>query len=101
MRGPLETCPGSRITFAIPATIAAAKLHRTDLAAGYLRQSAYLANVVMKLPAWHAALHEANARVALASGETEAGQRDFILAAQGYRSAGHSLDEARCKALHR
>lgn len=98
VRGPLETCPGCRITFAIPATIAAAKIRRTDLAADYLRQSEYLANVVMKLPAWYAALHEACAHVALASGDMKTARNEFLLAAQAYRSAGHLLDEARCNA---
>jgi DNA-binding SARP family transcriptional activator/tetratricopeptide (TPR) repeat protein len=101
VRGPLETCPGCRITFAIPATIAAAKVRETDLAANYLRVSDYLANVVMKLPAWHAALHEAQAHVALVSGETETARSGFILAALGFRGAGHSLDEARCSAMAR
>jgi len=96
VRGPLETCPGCRITFAIPATIASARAHETGLAAGHLRQSEYLANVVMKLPAWHAALHEARAHVALASGDKDTAQRDFAAAAQTFRAAGHPLDEARC-----
>lgn len=101
VRGPIETCPGCRITFAIPAAIAAAKIRQMDLAAGYLRQSEYLANVVMKLPAWHAALHEARAYMALASGEIETAGENFILAGRGYRGAGHPLDEARCSAMVR
>lgn len=96
VRGPLETCPGCRITFAVPATIAAARAHETDLAVSHLRQSEYLANVVMKLPAWHAALHEARAHVALATGEMETARSRFMQAAQGFRGAGHLLDEARC-----
>jgi hypothetical protein len=99
VRGPLETCPGCRITFAIPATIAAARARQTDLATTHLRQSEYLANVVMKLPAWHAALHEARAHVALASGETESARSGFIHAARGFLGAGHVLDEARCSAM--
>lgn len=101
VRGPLETCPGCRITFAVPATIAAAKAHETDLATSHLRQSEYLANVVMKMPAWHAALHEARAHVALASGELDSARNDFIQAARGFLSAGHVLDEARCSAIVR
>ncbi|HSH90591.1 MAG TPA: hypothetical protein VK996_11450, partial [Ramlibacter sp.] len=99
VRGPLETCPGCRITFAIPATIAAARAHELQLAAGHERQSEYLANVVMKLPAWYAALHEAHAHVALASGERDAARRGFALAAEGFRGAGQPLDEARCRGL--
>jgi tetratricopeptide (TPR) repeat protein len=101
VRGPLETCPGCRITFAIPATIAAARARQTDLATTHLRQSEYLANVVMKLPAWHAALHEARAHVALASGEAESARSGFIHAARGFLGAGHVLDEARCSAMVR
>ena len=32
VRGPLETCPGCRITFAVPAAIAAARAGELDLA---------------------------------------------------------------------
>jgi len=101
VRGPLETCPGCRITFAIPATIASARAHATELASGHLRQSEYLANVVMRLPAWHAALHEARGHVALAAGDTGAAQQAFANAAQGFHAAGHPLDEARCHATAR
>ncbi|HSH90615.1 MAG TPA: hypothetical protein VK996_11570, partial [Ramlibacter sp.] len=99
VRGPLETCPGCRITFAIPATIAAARAHEFQLAAGHERQSEYLANVVMKLPAWYAALHEAHAHVALASGDRDAARQGFVAAAQGFHGAGQPLDEARCRGL--
>lgn len=101
VRGPLETCPGCRITFAIPATIAAARARELDLAASHQRLSEYLANVVMKLPAWHAALHEAKAHIALASGDDESARRGFTSAAQGFHGAGQPLDEARCSALAR
>jgi DNA-binding SARP family transcriptional activator/tetratricopeptide (TPR) repeat protein len=96
VRGPLETCPGCRITFAIPATIASARARATELASGHLRQSEYLANVVMRLPAWHAALHEARGHVALDAGDSQAAQQAFASAAQGFHAAGHPLDEARC-----
>jgi DNA-binding SARP family transcriptional activator len=99
VRGPLETCPGCRITFAIPATIAAARAHEMNLAATHERQSEYLANVVMKLPAWYASLHEAHAHVALATGECSAAREGFAAAAQGFHAAGHALDEARCREL--
>ena len=56
VRGPLETCPGCRITFAMPAVIAAARARELDLAARYEGAADYLANVVMRLPAWDAAL---------------------------------------------
>jgi DNA-binding SARP family transcriptional activator/tetratricopeptide (TPR) repeat protein len=101
VRGPVETCPGCRITFAVPATIAAAKASETGLAISHLRQSEYLANVVMKLPAWHAALHEARAHVALASGDRVSAHSNFLQAAQAFLHAGHPLDEARCSAMLR
>ena len=101
VRGPLETCPGCRITFAIPATIAAARGGELTLAASHQRQSEYLANVVMKLPAWYAALHEARAHVALASHERAAAREGFAAAAQGFHGAGQVLDEARCRGLAR
>lgn len=96
VRGPLETCPGCRITFAIPATIAAARARERDAAASHLQSAEYLANVVMKLPAWHAALHEAKAHVGLAAGDVAAARDEFARAAHGFRAAGHPLDEARC-----
>ena len=99
VRGPLETCPGCRITFAIPATIAAARAREMDLAASHERHSEFLANVVMKLPAWYAALQEARAHIALASGERVAASEGFAAAAQGFHGAGHPLDEARCRGL--
>jgi DNA-binding SARP family transcriptional activator/tetratricopeptide (TPR) repeat protein len=101
VRGPLETCPGCRITFAIPATIAAARAREMDLAAGHQRQSEFLANVVMKLPAWYAALHEARAHIALASGKEAAAREGFTAAARGFHGCGQPLDEARCHGLAR
>jgi len=97
VRGPVETCPGCRITFAIPATIAAARAHEMDLASDHQRASEYLANVVMKLPAWYAALHEARGHVALATGERDAARAAFAAAVQGFHGCGHALDEARCR----
>jgi tetratricopeptide (TPR) repeat protein len=99
VRGPLETCPGCRITFAVPATIAAARAHELDLAANHERQSAYLADVVMRLPAWHAALHEARGHIALASGDRPGARERFAAAAQGFGGAGQPLDQARCSGL--
>ncbi len=99
VRGPLETCPGCRITFAIPATIAAARAHEMDLATSHERVSEYLANVVMKLPAWYASLHEARAHLALASGQKAAARQGFAAAAQGFHGCGQPLDEARCQEL--
>jgi DNA-binding SARP family transcriptional activator len=58
VRGPVETCPGCRITLAVPAAIAAARAGDLDRMARWQKESEFLANVVMRLPAWDAALEE-------------------------------------------
>jgi DNA-binding SARP family transcriptional activator len=97
VRGPLETCPGCRITFAVPATIAAARGGDLDLAARHERAAAYLADVVMRLPAWSASLQETRAHIARASGDRGAATAGFAAAAQGFAGAGQPLDAARCR----
>lgn len=99
VRGPLETCPGCRITFAVPAAIAAARAGRLELAEHYEHASDYLANVVMRLPAWYAALDEVRAHVARARGEEEKALAGFRAAALKFRAAGQPLDAARCESL--
>ncbi|MES2889001.1 MAG: AAA family ATPase [Pseudomonadota bacterium] len=99
VRGPVETCPGCRITFAIPATIAAARAQEMALASTHQKTSEYLANVVMKLPAWYAALEEARAHVALCRGDEPAARQGFAAAARGFQAAEQPLDEARCHGL--
>jgi DNA-binding SARP family transcriptional activator len=100
VRGPLETCPGCRITFAVPAALAAVRAQRLDLAEGYAEQTRYLAEVVMRLPAWHAAHEEVRGHVRLARGEGQAvAQQHFTAAAQGFGAAGQPLDAARCQRL--
>lgn len=100
VRGPLETCPGCRITFAVPAAIAAARARRLDLVDEYERAVEYLANVVMRLPAWYAALDEVRGHIARARGESEAAAAaHFSAAARRFRDAGQPLDAARCDAL--
>jgi tetratricopeptide (TPR) repeat protein len=98
--GPLETCPGCRITFAVPAAIAAARAGQLDLADNYESQTTYLANVVMRLPAWYAAHDEVRGHIALARGEAaRAVSSRFSAAAERFRIAGHTLDAARCDRL--
>ncbi|MBI5279706.1 MAG: AAA family ATPase [Burkholderiales bacterium] len=99
VRGPLETCPGCRITFSIPATIAAAQAREMKLAGEHEQASDYLANVVMKLPAWYASLHEARAHIALAAGARGQAREGFAAAARGFGGCGQPLDEARCARL--
>jgi DNA-binding SARP family transcriptional activator len=99
VRGPLETCPGCRITFAVPAAIACANAGELDRAAAYVDASEYLAHVVMRLPAWDAAYEEVLAHVARASRDHAGSRARFAAAADGFAAAGQPLDEARCRAL--
>jgi DNA-binding SARP family transcriptional activator/tetratricopeptide (TPR) repeat protein len=102
VRGTLETCPGCRITFAVPAAIAAAHAGDVELAETFEAQSAYLAKVVMRLPAWHAAHAEVQGHVALARGQgAEAAPRHFEAAAAQFRASGQPLDAERCAAQGR
>ena len=103
VRGPLETCPGCRITFAVPAAIAAARAGELALAEQHEQQCAYLANVVMRLPAWYAAHDEVRGHIAAArktmSAEGESAAERFAAAASRFRQAGQPLDAQRCDRL--
>ena len=96
VRGPLETCPGCRITFAVPAAIAAARAGELALAEKHEEQCAYLANVVMKLPAWYASHHEVRGHIAATRGDAEAALGHFVAASARFREAGHPIDAQRC-----
>lgn len=96
VRGPLETCPGCRITFAVPAAIAAARAGELALAEKHESQCAYLANVVMRLPAWYAAHNEVRGHIAAARGDADEAQARFAAAAKRFREAEHPIDAARC-----
>lgn len=100
VHGPLETCPGCRITFAVPAAIAAARAGQLDLAEEYAGQTAYLADVVMRLPAWHAAHDEVLGHMAVARHEgVDVAAARFAKAAQRFHGAGHPIDAVRCERL--
>lgn len=100
VQGPLETCPGCRITFTVPAAIAATRAGRLDVAEDYANQTAYLADVVMRLPAWHAAHDEVRGHIGMARGEDGvAVHAQFSAAAKGFQTAGHPIDAARCAKL--
>ncbi|HLL10528.1 MAG TPA: hypothetical protein VK570_05685, partial [Rubrivivax sp.] len=100
VRGPLETCPGCRITFAVPAAIAAARAGDVALAERHEEQCAYLANVVMRLPAWYAAHDEVRGHLSRARGAAaEETIAHFGAAAVRFRGAGHPIDAARCERL--
>ena len=96
VRGPIETCPGCRITLAVPAAIAAARAGDAERAGEWTRASEYLAGVVMRLPAWDAALEEIRGHLAE---DPDEARRHFRAAAAGFAAAGQPLDEARCAAL--
>ncbi|WP_205346811.1 ATP-binding protein [Pseudonocardia broussonetiae] len=97
VRGPLETCPGCRITLVVPGAIAAARGGDLDRAAEYGTSAEWLAGVVMRLPGWDAALDEVRGHRARAAGEPSAAH--FAAAAAGFGAAGQPLDAARCAAL--
>ena len=101
VRGPLETCPGCRITFVVPAAIAAARAGDLDRAEQLQQQGHYLATVVMRLPAWHAADEEVRGHLAAARGGQGAARAaaHFAAAAAQFQAAGHRLDAQRCEAL--
>ena len=99
VRGPVETCPGCRITLAVPAAIAAARAGDVERMEHWEKASEFLANVVMRLPAWDAALEEVRGHRAQARGEVADARQRFAAAAAGFATAGQPLDEARCLAL--
>jgi DNA-binding SARP family transcriptional activator/tetratricopeptide (TPR) repeat protein len=99
VRGPVETCPGCRITLAVPAAIAAARAGDLERAARWEQATELLATVVMRLPAWYAALDEVRGHRAEASGDAIAAYDYFRTAAASFEASGQPLDEARCTAL--
>jgi hypothetical protein len=51
----------------------------------------------MRVPAWHAALEEVRAHLALARGDAPTSAAHFAAAAEGFGAAGQPLDAARCR----
>jgi len=101
VRGPLETCPGCRITLAVPAAIAAARGGDLDRAERYARDTETLATVVMRLPGWDAALDEVKGHLAVARDAPDDAATHFRDAALRFGRAGQPLDGARCADLAR
>ena len=99
VRGPLESCPGCRITFAVPAAIAAARAGELALAEQHEQQCAYLADVVMRLPAWYAAHDEVRGHIAIARSLGGDSVNWFASAATQFRQSGQPVDAARCERL--
>jgi hypothetical protein len=99
VRGPYETCPGCRITFAVPAAVAAARGGELDLATSWERKTEFLADIVMRLPAWYAAHEEVRGHIAKASGDSSTAARSFARAASAFQNAEHPIDAYRCREL--
>ena len=99
VRGTVETCPGCRITLAVPAAIASARAGDEERADRWEAATEYLANVVMRLPAWDAALKEVRGHRARARGDGAEASEHFRTAAAGFRTAGQPLDDDRCTRL--
>ena len=99
VHGPVETCSGCRITLAVPAAIAAAHAGDLERAERWQQLSEYLATVVMRLPAWDAALAEVKGHRAQAGHDTATAISCFRAAAEGFRAAGQPFDETRCTAF--
>ena len=97
VRGPLETCPGCRITLAVPAAIALAKSGELDRLEVYEASCQWLAEVVMQLPAWYAALDEVRGHRHAAQGNVAASRAHFTDAIRGFSEAGQPHDVLRCK----
>ncbi len=98
VRGPLETCPGCRITLAVPAAIALARAGEFDRLVAYEASCEWLAEVVMQLPAWFAALDEVRGNRCAAQGDVAAARAHIGAAVRGFRDAGQPNDVARCQA---
>jgi DNA-binding SARP family transcriptional activator/tetratricopeptide (TPR) repeat protein len=96
VRGPLETCPGCRITLDVPAAIAAADAGDLERAGRYEQTCTFLADVVMRLPAWDAALHEVRAHRSLAHGDMSGAAELFRRAAATFEAVGQPFDARRC-----
>ena len=92
VRGPLETCPGCRITLAVPAAIAAARAGDLDRADRYAQATETLATVVMRLPAWDAALEEVRGHLRAGPRRRRRGRSPLPRGGRGFRRAGQPLD---------
>jgi DNA-binding SARP family transcriptional activator/tetratricopeptide (TPR) repeat protein len=96
VQGPLETCPGCRITLAHPAAIAVARAGDEERMAAYEQACTFLADVVMRLPAWYAGLEEVRGHRCLATGDRAGGRAHLEAAAAGFASSGQPFDRDRC-----
>ena len=96
VQGALETCPGCRITLAVPAALAAADAGDLKRALRYEAVVEKLTTLLMRLPGWYAALDEVRGHRARAEGDLRSAGRHLHAAAQRFRAAGQPLDHDRC-----
>lgn len=97
VRGPFETCPGCRITLEVPAAIAAARGRDLERLERYERSCTWLAEVVMRLPAWDAALDELRGHRSLAHDDDATAGDFFRRAADRFAEIGQPIDARRCE----
>jgi tetratricopeptide (TPR) repeat protein len=97
VRGPFETCPPCSINLTVPAAIACADAGDLARATSYLTASEQIAAAFYPRGGWPAALDEARAHVALATGDVEAAGRLLTAAVDAFEQLGQHLDAARCR----
>jgi hypothetical protein len=83
----------------VPAAIAAARAGDIERMGRRQKEAEFLASVVMRLPAWDAALEEVRGHRAQAQREPANAREHFQAAAAGLAATGQPLDEARCVSL--
>jgi tetratricopeptide (TPR) repeat protein len=96
VEGALETCPGCRITLAVPAALAAADAGDLERARRYEAMVEELTKLLMRLPGWYAALDEVRGHRARAEGDVQSAGRHLRAAAERFRAVGQPLDSDRC-----
>jgi DNA-binding SARP family transcriptional activator/tetratricopeptide (TPR) repeat protein len=96
VHGSMETCPGCRISLAVPAAIAAADAGDLDRAVSYEQVATDLTAILMRLPGWYAALDEVRGHRALAAGDVAEARTHLTDAARAFQVAGQPLDARRC-----
>lgn len=99
IRGPLESCPPCRITFAIPAAVGAARLGDVARAEPHVQMAELLTATIWADTGWVAALDEVYGHLARARGEPEVARTHFQEAVRGFEEAGQVRDARRCADL--